>query len=108
MQKPVGAQACGGSWETACQASEMLGLTRSRSKFSFLIRRWGNQVQTLFPHNPFLSQICFLHEPLGSKFFSKSLRGLAADVQSYLWPLPGARAVVGARLPLPEGFWQPQ
>lgn len=26
----------------------MLGLSRGRSKFSFLIRRWGNQVQTLF------------------------------------------------------------
>lgn len=27
--------------------------TRSRSKFSFLIERWGNQVQTSFLHNPF-------------------------------------------------------
>lgn len=33
---------------TACQDRELLVPTRSRFKFSFLIRRWGNQVQTLF------------------------------------------------------------
>lgn len=93
-RKPVGARGCGGCRRTACQALELLGLTRSRSKFSFLIRRWGNQVQTLFLCNPFLRQIYFLHEPLGFKFFPKSLGGLTTDVQSYLWPLPGARAVV--------------
>lgn len=88
-RKPVGARGCGGCWRTACQALELLGLTRSRSKFSFLIRRWGNQFQTWFLYNPFLSQNCFLHEPLDSKFFPTSLRGLTADVQRYLWPLPG-------------------
>lgn len=54
----------------------------------------GKSSPNIIPTNPFLSQICFLHELLGSKFFSQSLRGLAADVQSYLQPLPGARAVV--------------
>lgn len=75
-----------------------MGLLRGRSKFSFLIRRWGNQVQTLFLHNLFLSLTGFLHEPLCSKFLPKSLGGLA--------PSWGRGCLIC--LPLPERFQQSQ
>lgn len=83
---------------TAHQALKTLGLPRGRSKFSFLIRRWGNQVQTLFLHNLFLSLTGFLYEPLGSKFFPKSLGGLP--------PSQGRGCLIC--LPLPEWFQQSQ
>lgn len=83
------------------------GLTTSRSKFLFLIRRWRNQVQTLFLYNPFLSQFCFLHEPLGFKSFLKSPHGLTADVQLPMASSWGEGSCL-THLPLLEGSQQSQ
>lgn len=92
----------------ARQALELLGLTRSRSKFSFLIRKWGNQLQTLFLYNSFLSQNCF---PPWATWFQ-----ILPQVTSWSYcccsellmaPCWGQGSCL-TRLPLAEGSWQPQ
>lgn len=94
------AQGCGGP-EDSLQDRELLVPTRSRFKFSFLIRRWEIKSKH-YSYYPSLSEIYFLHETRGTSSSPSHFAVLLLTSRDTCSPFrePGQ---LSRRLPLRKG-----